>query len=145
MKYSPYSLLVLFFLLFIFENSYSQGPGALFVDAGADVVIPCETGGCVDITADYLEIFETFSTNYSVTSIPYSYDGTGNPPFPYNGLTTNLNPNIDDQWSVVETLPFEFCFFGDLEEQFQVGSNGCLLYTSPSPRDRTRSRMPSSA
>ena len=25
------------------------------------------------------------------------------------------------------------------------GSNVCLLYTSPSPRDRTRSRMPSSA
>ena len=27
----------------------------------------------------------------------------------------------------------------------EVGSNVCLLYTSPSPRDRTRSRMPSSA
>ena len=26
-----------------------------------------------------------------------------------------------------------------------VGLGGCLLYTSPSPRDRTRSRMPSSA
>ena len=26
-----------------------------------------------------------------------------------------------------------------------VSVNGCLLYTSPSPRDRTRSRMPSSA
>ena len=26
-----------------------------------------------------------------------------------------------------------------------AGPNGCLLYTSPSPRDRTRSRMPSSA
>mgnify|MGYP003380605482 CR=1 FL=1 len=25
------------------------------------------------------------------------------------------------------------------------GRNACLLYTSPSPRDRTRSRMPSSA
>ena len=25
------------------------------------------------------------------------------------------------------------------------GMQGCLLYTSPSPRDRTRSRMPSSA
>ena len=24
-------------------------------------------------------------------------------------------------------------------------AGGCLLYTSPSPRDRTRSRMPSSA
>ena len=28
---------------------------------------------------------------------------------------------------------------------FKTGSVGCLLYTSPSPRDRTRSRMPSSA
>ena len=27
----------------------------------------------------------------------------------------------------------------------RVLMNGCLLYTSPSPRDRTRSRMPSSA
>ena len=26
-----------------------------------------------------------------------------------------------------------------------VGCNTCLLYTSPSPRDRTRPRMPSSA
>ena len=26
-----------------------------------------------------------------------------------------------------------------------AGNNYCLLYTSPSPRDRTRSRMPSSA
>ena len=26
-----------------------------------------------------------------------------------------------------------------------VTNNTCLLYTSPSPRDRTRSRMPSSA
>ena len=28
---------------------------------------------------------------------------------------------------------------------FEVGLGSCLLYTSPSPRDRTRSRMPSSA
>ena len=27
----------------------------------------------------------------------------------------------------------------------QAAINSCLLYTSPSPRDRTRSRMPSSA
>ena len=26
-----------------------------------------------------------------------------------------------------------------------IDCNNCLLYTSPSPRDRTRSRMPSSA
>ena len=32
----------------------------------------------------------------------------------------------------------------DLDSIFQE-FNSCLLYTSPSPRDRTRSRMPSSA
>ena len=31
-----------------------------------------------------------------------------------------------------------------LDERMQEAA-GCLLYTSPSPRDRTRSRMPSSA
>ena len=30
-------------------------------------------------------------------------------------------------------------------EKLVKESGGCLLYTSPSPRDRTRSRMPSSA
>ena len=39
---------------------------------------------------------------------------------------------------------------GKLDDNFplsvwQTGSGTCLLYTSPSPRDRTRSRMPSSA
>ena len=36
-----------------------------------------------------------------------------------------------------------------LKAQIHAGgrgkAGGCLLYTSPSPRDRTRSRMPSSA
>ena len=51
----------------------------------------------------------------------------------------------------------DYCFCG---EKLKVGRDGipycpicnaihhldlCLLYTSPSPRDRTRSRMPSSA
>ena len=43
-------------------------------------------------------------------------------------------------WSLVEQ------FFSN--KNFNVLSidlPGCLLYTSPSPRDRTRSRMPSSA
>ena len=43
--------------------------------------------------------------------------------------------------------------YEDMEEAMIRGDSGtainlikrCLLYTSPSPRDRTRSRMPSSA
>ena len=30
-------------------------------------------------------------------------------------------------------------------QEYEAKINSCLLYTSPSPRDRTRSRMPSSA
>ena len=32
-----------------------------------------------------------------------------------------------------------------LIERMMLGEKDCLLYTSPSPRDRTRARMPSSA
>jgi len=35
--------------------------------------------------------------------------------------------------------------FLDLDVGGQHNATSCLLYTSPSPRDRTRSRMPSSA
>ena len=35
--------------------------------------------------------------------------------------------------------------FSSTDPSLQGGIYGCLLYTSPSPRDRTRSRMPSSA
>ena len=42
---------------------------------------------------------------------------------------------LDDLGSVTETDAL----------QRTDGCSSCLLYTSPSPRDRTRSRMPSSA
>ena len=38
-----------------------------------------------------------------------------------------------------------FCLDNCRIEMSFNNSIGCLLYTSPSPRDRTRSRMPSSA
>ena len=33
----------------------------------------------------------------------------------------------------------------DFKGKYSIPHYSCLLYTSPSPRDRTRSRMPSSA
>ena len=36
-------------------------------------------------------------------------------------------------------------FFNDFSIIYPLGSNICLLYTSPSPRDQRGSRMPSSA
>ena len=39
----------------------------------------------------------------------------------------------------------DYSFTGNTYGFIEYHFNGCLLYTSPSPRDRTRSRMPSSA
>ena len=63
-------------------------------------------------------------------------------------VVTQENLNVNDTWS--------YALSGDSTQQsldrswlFLFETNGvdytCLLYTSPSPRDRTRSRMPSSA
>ena len=43
-------------------------------------------------------------------------------------------------------LPYSHTVGGVVIRPMDRGrTKGCLLYTSPSPRDRTRSRMPSSA
>ena len=42
-----------------------------------------------------------------------------------------------EQYQVIEP--------GDLPKRTNAGPNICLLYTSPSPRDKRQSRMPSSA
>ena len=43
-------------------------------------------------------------------------------------------------------IPFSEILYSDMSASLEEeGCNGCLLYTSPSPRDATLSRMPSSA
>ena len=55
-------------------------------------------------------------------------------------MSIDLRCYGDDIQAVAEMVP-DF----DLRSPMDVESWFCLLYTSPSPRDRTRSRMPSSA
>ena len=42
-------------------------------------------------------------------------------------------------------VPLEYGAPGPMGGGYLVHARGCLLYTSPSPRDRQKSRMPSSA
>ncbi|PSG91770.1 PKD domain-containing protein, partial [Aurantibacter aestuarii] len=88
------------------------------VDAGNDVAI-C-AGECTTLDADFLEIGDT--STYTIEAIPFV------PPFPFSGLANSINTNVDDRWSGVENLPFDFCFFLNTETQFQVGSNGVIRF-----------------
>ena len=57
------------------------------------------------------------------------------------GDVTRINDLLDiaaeSAWEVIDSKQYE------IFKPAELGT--CLLYTSPSPRDRTRSRMPSSA
>ena len=46
---------------------------------------------------------------------------------------------------ISERLNMDMSEAKELQTNYFYKYNTCLLYTSPSPRDRTRSRMPSSA
>ena len=98
------------------------GPGSLFINAGDDITIQCDGDTCTDITAAFLATFESNTDQYIIDEITYD------PPYAFNGLANSINTNIDDAWSSVEDLPFDFCFFTNTETQFQVGSNGGIRF-----------------
>ena len=60
---------------------------------------------------------------------------------PYDNYVALIRTSIFVSYMVTNA----FIVSGVIRHWNDVNSNVCLLYTSPSPRDRTRSRMPSSA
>ena len=57
------------------------------------------------------------------------------------GLVNDIDSMID----YGHDLGLKVLIEAHTKQEFENSCNTCLLYTSPSPRDRTRSRMPSSA
>jgi len=103
--------------LFVIQIGYSQAPGCPNVYAGPDQSINCT--GTVQLNATALH---TGLTNtYAVSSIPYA------PPYPYNTGSPIL-VNIDDTWSGVISLPFNFCYYGNTYNQIVAGSNGLVTF-----------------
>ena len=113
--YTQFFLLII--LLFSF-NSNAQGPGCPNVNAGGDIELDCEQP-CTDLSATFLQTGET--TSYEVSPIDYE------PPFPTTG-GTEVSVFIDDRWSNIIPLPFDFCFYGDTYSQILIGSNGVISF-----------------
>jgi len=82
--------------------------------------IDCTSSGCTDLQATYLPLGQT--TNYTVEAIPYA------PPYQYNCLQNPISVAIDDVWSPVINLPFNFCYYGNSYTSCTVGSNGMLSF-----------------
>ena len=62
-------------------------------------------------------------------------------------VDSNNSVYIGGQFTTIGARTFNrvACYSGGTYVAMGGGVNGCLLYTSPSPRDRQKSRMPSSA
>jgi len=110
-------LLITTCMFFYLTALYSQAPGCPNVNAGPDQQINCV--GTSTLVASPLHTGQT--NTYLVSSIPYA------PPFPFN-TGTPIMVNIDDRWSSVIQLPFNFCFYGNTYNQIVVGSNGVISF-----------------
>jgi putative membrane protein len=60
-----------------------------------------------------------------------------------NGEVKNVGKELEDELRSDHNVQWYFTTAEDAQQGLQ--DKRCLLYTSPSPRDRPRSRMPSSA
>ncbi|MEI6348045.1 MAG: gliding motility-associated C-terminal domain-containing protein [Bacteroidota bacterium] len=108
----------LFTFLIFSPNTISAQPGCPSINAGNDQTLNCFTS-CATLNATVLQTGA--STAYTVSSVPYA------PPYPYSS-GTQIMANIDDTWSTVITLPFNFCFFGNVYNKIVVGSNGLITF-----------------
>jgi hypothetical protein len=95
--------------------------GGLGLNGADPLPINCNSASvCVDLEASYLQLGDTSS--YTVESIPYV------PPYQYSCLQNPVSVNIDDVWSPVINLPFDFCFYGNTFNSCIMGSNGMISF-----------------
>ena len=71
----------------------------------------------------------------------------GDPDLDWVVLASNNILNVYDEWPMTQRNFENYLLekYGTYEQMNAVHHYDCLLYTSPSPRDMRRSRMPSSA
>ncbi|WP_395056594.1 GEVED domain-containing protein [Flavobacterium sp.] len=94
--------------------------GGLGLSGAPAPPINCSTGACANLEATFSPIKQT--TSYTVASIPYA------PPYQFNCMRNPVSVNIDDKWSPIINLPFNFCFYGNTYNKCLIGSNGVITF-----------------
>ena len=122
----------------------TSGDRAILNDTTDDSAVSYDTGYTMDYeldpeTASEARLIERTIFNqlmFDVTGTLQLYYQTGTPPF----ITPTDNNGSAFSYPIGARVLFNSRLYESL-----VSNNTCLLYTSPSPRDRQKSRMPSSA
>ena len=95
--------------------------GGLGLNGADPIPLDCNSvSTCVDLEATYLQLGDTSS--YTVELIPYA------PPYQFNCLQNPVSVNVDDIWSPVINIPFDFCFYGNTYNSCIMGSNGMISF-----------------
>ena len=94
----------------------------------------------LDLLEMRLNILNDVVDHFVITESPFTVSGNEKPLYYQENKDRFGKFNDKIVHYVTEEIPNDFS--GMLEK---TKFHACLLYTSPSPRDRTRSRMPSSA
>lgn len=101
-------------------SAQAQFPGCPAINAGVDQTLPCSQN-CTNLTA--VPFHTGLSTTYAVASIPHT------PPIAYNQAGgTPIAVGIDDVWSPLINLPFNFCYYGINYNTIAVGANGTIRF-----------------
>ena len=129
------------------------GCNAVFRAEEPDYLVAVDTKMVLEIAeTDYPLTHEVWSNyNHQYNKVPRAKDHIKwfQPSLGWSSGPTALKMAADKKFEQIYILGFDYQ--GHAREprgksfQFNNIFKDCLLYTSPSPRDRTRSRMPSSA
>ena len=102
--------------------------------AGEDTIFCSDGSTPATLSASY-HLFGQDTTSYDVTV-------QENCPAPNLTGGTPTSLDIDDRWSDVIDLGFEFCFFGETYSQILIGSNGVLSFELDNALSSSKDKTP---
>lgn len=94
------------------------------INSKGDYMYCEDTPLTLNLMADFDEDKFKKTTSYTVSQINYPS------PYPFTG-GTSLNLSVDDIWSPVFSLPFDFCFFSNKYDSGKISSNGIIGFNVP--------------
>jgi SprB repeat/CHU_C Type IX secretion signal domain len=112
--------MVVIALMFAYNNSFAQGNACNLYEFSKDTSVSCEAS-CLTLNIKVPNV-RLFSDNYVVRNISYRPCSFETPNAPVEDF------DIDDRYSPVINLPFDFPFYGSTYSQMVIAGNGVVCF-----------------